>query len=77
MILNGLDIGVLIVYTLILLFVAYWVSREKQGHEKNANDYPKAVLRIHNQTPYFLPLFKYTKTGKFSSISPVWRKEVH
>ena len=39
MILNGLDIGVLIVYTLILLFVAYWVSREKQGHEKNANDY--------------------------------------
>jgi SSS family solute:Na+ symporter len=39
MILNGLDIGVLIAYTLILLFVAYWVSREKAGHEKNANDY--------------------------------------
>lgn len=39
MILNGLDIGVLVAYTLILLFVAYWVSREKQGHEKNANDY--------------------------------------
>lgn len=39
MILNGLDIGVLIAYTLILLFVAYWVSREEKGHEKNANDY--------------------------------------
>lgn len=39
MILNGLDIGVLVAYTLILLFVAYWVSREKPGHEKNANDY--------------------------------------
>ncbi len=39
MILNGLDIGVLVAYTLILLFVAFWVSREKQGHEKNANDY--------------------------------------
>lgn len=39
MILNGLDIGVLIAYTLILLFVAYWVSRDEKGHEKNANDY--------------------------------------
>lgn len=39
MILNGLDIGVLVAYTLILLFVAYWVSREEKGHEKNANDY--------------------------------------
>lgn len=39
MILNGLDIGVLITYTLILLFVAYWVSRDEKGHDKNANDY--------------------------------------
>ncbi|AQT60254.1 sodium/sugar symporter [Cellvibrio sp. PSBB023] len=39
MILNGIDIGVLIAYTLILLFVAYWVSRDEKGHEKNANDY--------------------------------------
>lgn len=39
MILNGLDIGVLIAYTLVLLFVAYWVSRDEKGHEKNANDY--------------------------------------
>jgi solute:Na+ symporter, SSS family len=39
MILNGLDIGVLVVYTLILLFVAYWVSRDEKGHDKNANDY--------------------------------------
>ncbi|MGV8834965.1 sodium/sugar symporter [Cellvibrio sp.] len=39
MILNGLDIGVLVAYTLILLFVAYWVSRDEKGHEKNANDY--------------------------------------
>lgn len=39
MILNGLDIGVLIAYTLILLAVAWWVSREEKGHEKNANDY--------------------------------------
>ncbi len=39
MILNGLDIGVLIAYTLILLFVAYWVSRDEKGHDKNANDY--------------------------------------
>lgn len=39
MILNGIDIGVLIVYALVLLFVAYWVSRDEKGHEKNANDY--------------------------------------
>lgn len=39
MILNGLDIGVLVTYTLILLFVAYWVSRDEKGHDKNANDY--------------------------------------
>jgi solute:Na+ symporter, SSS family len=39
MILNSLDIGVLVAYTLILLFVAYWVSREKKGHDKNASDY--------------------------------------
>lgn len=39
MILNGLDIGVLVAYTLILLFAAYWVSRDEKGHDKNANDY--------------------------------------
>ena len=39
MILNGLDIGVLIVYTLVLLGVAWWVSRDEKGHDKNANDY--------------------------------------
>jgi solute:Na+ symporter, SSS family len=39
MILNGIDIAVLVVYTAVLLFVAYWVSREEKGHEKNANDY--------------------------------------
>lgn len=39
MILNGIDIGVLIAYALILLFVAYWVSRDEKGHEKTASDY--------------------------------------
>lgn len=39
MILNGLDIGVLIFYTLVLLGVAWWVSRDEKGHDKNANDY--------------------------------------
>lgn len=39
MILNGLDIGVLVVYTLVLLGVAWWVSRDEKGHDKNANDY--------------------------------------
>jgi SSS family solute:Na+ symporter len=39
MILNGLDIGVLVGYTLILLGVAWWVSRDEKGHTKNANDY--------------------------------------
>lgn len=39
MILNSLDIGVLVTYTVVLLFVAYWVSREKKGHDKNASDY--------------------------------------
>ncbi len=39
MILNGVDIAVLVIYTAVLLFVAYWVSRDEKGHEKNANDY--------------------------------------
>ncbi|HTF94670.1 MAG TPA: sodium/sugar symporter [Cellvibrio sp.] len=39
MILNGIDIGVLIVYTVVLLGVAWWVSRDEKGHDKNANDY--------------------------------------
>jgi solute:Na+ symporter, SSS family len=39
MILNSIDLAVLAVYTALLLFVAYWVSRDEKGHEKNANDY--------------------------------------
>jgi SSS family solute:Na+ symporter len=39
MILNGIDIGVLVIYALVLLGVAWWVSRDEKGHEKNANDY--------------------------------------
>ena len=37
--LNALDLTVFALYAVILLFVAYWVSREKAGHDKNANDY--------------------------------------
>jgi SSS family solute:Na+ symporter len=37
--LNALDIAVLIIYAVVLLGVAWWVSREEKGHEKNANDY--------------------------------------
>jgi solute:Na+ symporter, SSS family len=39
MMLNNLDIGVLVVYTLVLLFVAWWVSRDEKGHDKNATEY--------------------------------------
>jgi SSS family solute:Na+ symporter len=39
MILNSLDISILIFYTLVLLGVAWWVSRDEKGHDKNANDY--------------------------------------
>ncbi|MFT5294312.1 MAG: SSS family solute:Na+ symporter [Colwellia sp.] len=37
--LSTLDISVFIVYVIALIAIAYAVSREKAGHEKNANDY--------------------------------------
>jgi SSS family solute:Na+ symporter len=37
--LNSLDIGVFVLYVAVLLFIAYKVSGEKKGHEKNTNDY--------------------------------------
>jgi SSS family solute:Na+ symporter len=36
--LSTLDIGVFIFYVVALIAIASWVSREKAGHEKNAND---------------------------------------
>ncbi|MDO3384747.1 sodium/sugar symporter [Gilvimarinus sp. SDUM040013] len=35
----NLDLAVFVVYVIGLIGVAWWVSREKQGHEKNTNDY--------------------------------------
>lgn len=37
--LNTIDIVVFISYVLALLAIAYWVSRDEKGHEKNTNDY--------------------------------------
>lgn len=37
--LSTLDIGVFALYVLALLAIAYKVSKEQQGHEKNTNDY--------------------------------------
>src|SRR5690606_37978958 len=37
--LNSLDIAVFCVYGIALIFIAWWVSREKKGHDKNAEDY--------------------------------------
>ncbi|MEW9797912.1 sodium/sugar symporter [Alteromonas sp. CYL-A6] len=37
--LETIDITVFIVYVIALIGIAWWVSREKQGHEKNTNDY--------------------------------------
>lgn len=37
--LTSLDYGVLLVYAIGLMAVALWVSREKEGHEKNTADY--------------------------------------
>jgi len=37
--LNGLDLSILALYAIVLVFIAYRVSREKAGHEKNAQDY--------------------------------------
>jgi SSS family solute:Na+ symporter len=37
--LSTLDVSVFVIYVIALIAIAYWVSREKAGHEKNANDY--------------------------------------
>lgn len=37
--LNSLDIAVFCIYGIALIFIAWWVSREKKGHDKNAEDY--------------------------------------
>jgi solute:Na+ symporter, SSS family len=37
--LNSLDLSVFALYAVGLIFIAWWVSREKVGHQKNANDY--------------------------------------
>lgn len=37
--LSTLDIAVFVSYVLALIAIAYYVSREKAGHEKNSNDY--------------------------------------
>jgi len=39
MTLSKLDMTIFVVYILGLLFVAYWVSREEKGHQKNTNEY--------------------------------------
>lgn len=39
MTLSTLDLTIFVLYILSLLAIAYWVSREKQGHTKNTNDY--------------------------------------
>lgn len=37
--LNALDMAVFCFYGIALVLIAWWVSREKPGHEKNAEDY--------------------------------------
>ncbi|WP_460805584.1 sodium/sugar symporter [Microbulbifer agarilyticus] len=39
MALSTLDIGVFVLYCVFLMTVAWWVSREKDGHKKNSSDY--------------------------------------
>ena len=39
MTLSTLDMTIFVIYILGLLFVAYWVSREEQGHQKDTNEY--------------------------------------
>ena len=34
-----LDIVIFVAYCAIILFIGLWVSRDKKGHEKNAEDY--------------------------------------
>lgn len=37
--LNSLDIAVFVFYGVALMFIAWWVSREKAGHDKTSEDY--------------------------------------
>ena len=37
--LQAIDYTVVIIYGVLLLVLAQWVSREKAGHEKNTQDY--------------------------------------
>ncbi|GAB3035306.1 sodium/sugar symporter [Bowmanella dokdonensis] len=37
--LSSLDISLFAAYVVMLVFVAFWVSREKAGHQKNTKDY--------------------------------------
>ena len=37
--LSSIDITIFCLYAVVLMTVALWVSREKEGHEKNAEDY--------------------------------------
>lgn len=37
--LASLDITLFVIYVVALIGIAWWVSREKQGHEKDTNDY--------------------------------------
>ena len=39
MMIETLDIALFVIYVIALIGIAWWVSREKQGHEKNTNDY--------------------------------------
>ena len=37
--LASLDITLFVIYVVALIGIAWWVSREKQGHQKDTNDY--------------------------------------
>ena len=37
--LNTLDLSVVVIYAVVLLVLAQWVSREKAGHQKDSSDY--------------------------------------
>jgi len=37
--LSPIDTGIFAIYVLFIVGIAWWVSREKAGHEKNTNDY--------------------------------------
>jgi len=36
---SGLDVAIFVVYLVVILFIGLWVSREKEGHEKDSKDY--------------------------------------